>query len=255
MQKLKINLNLQISTSKKKGLKSMQITSLGFNTNSIAFGSGNKAQKRQSQAARMGLSEVPNSMDVINRLKDERRAKVEAKYLGIPVETATPKAVQQKKNEIIKDVVKQELGLDLNKIKNKESAVGSWDFRHYDLSERPEVLKNQDICKKIVEAKLVGDATGKEFSQVTTGDVLDYGEKLYNQSEAKENEFDEAVDKKTDLIGRKMYAGFYGLQKENLTWNDINKAKDVIEADVYKAFYPKSTEADYERHRQFDYYC
>lgn len=228
---------------------------IAFNTNSIAFGSGDKARKRENQAKKMGLPEVPSNMDVINRIKDERRAKVEAKYLGIPVETATSKAVEQKKNEIIKNVIQQELGLDLNKITTCDNLLGP--IRQYDLSKRPEVLRNQDICKTIVEAKLVGDATGKEFSQVTTGDVLDYGEKLYNQSEAKENEFRETVDNKTDLIGRKMNAKFCGIQKENPTWDEINKASDAIEADVYKAFYPETTSEDYQKYknRQFDYYC
>ena len=215
---------------------------VGFNTAVPAFGSSKN--RREAQVRAMGLPEASYNIKELMRIREERAAKVEAKYVGIPQETATKTTVQQKKDEIIKDIANKELGLDLSKEAKCDFLFGN----ATDISKNLKHLLNLDDAQTIIAAKLVADATSKEFSQIKSADVLDYENNL---SKEKYEKWNSSLEEKSDLLVRKINGKFCGIQKENPSWNDIYKAEEKIDNEKAAAIFPNGRKGG----QKLDYSC
>ena len=248
----------------------MQITS-GFNTNSIAF-RGNKKEYRIAEAKAMGLPKDPGSMSDIWYIKNERKNEIEAKYLGISAENFKELCIQNNnypweqinkiKREISSAVIKKELGFDLYTMKIDDrrkilDRFASQTEESTSLQFMTELLRDKQIGKDIIEAKLVGDSMGKNFFQVTPENIRDYKAKLYYEgkafdlSEIKLEEHKEKIDRKFDLIQRKISAEYVGIQKENPSWDEIQETNKKMQDEITRKIYPNGKNSE----RKLNYFC
>ena len=221
----------------------------------VSFTSKNRVAESADLAGFIGLPTIEEAAkEQIRTQNDLKIAKIEAKYLGIKhPETATIESIKQavntKKAGIIKDIFKDEIGLDLEEnhihpglLEGTSVSDGNNLWRA--LSAHPNTILNNELILSIIRTNYTAKQLGKPFGETNQSDYMECCDDIYSQhGEGREGEkacekLDQGFAETADKIARMIHGKFLGIKSDLPGWNEIHTGIDAMEGEITKVLRP-----------------